>query len=296
MMIRTASLVLSLLAHATALLYFSSASLPQWPDPASPGNALRLTVLHAGESSQLSQNLNRGNRPIQPRSEAAAVSVEVEIAGTAHSATPPPVSDELPMKATETMPPPAVEVGKVASLQERQTKKTVLQSLQQSGKPRPAIRRQVASRKPARDPKPSAARSPRVESEGESEVTEISPAVPANAPTSEPGSSRPPAISSQQLLAIERNYATALLAAIEKRKRYPLRARRRGDQGEVRVQFTIQRDGTISQVQVASSSSSQSLDRAASGAVISLGRFDPIPPQLDRDRWEFQVPIRFAMK
>lgn len=296
MMIRTASLVLSLLAHATALLYFSSASLPQWPDPASPGNMLRLTVLRAGESSQLPQKLDQGDRPIQSRSEATAVSAEVEMAGTARSATSSPVSGELPMKATETMPPPAVEVGKVVSLQTRQTKNTVLQSLQQSEKSRPVARKQVASRKPVRDSKPSAARPPRMESEGDPKVTEISPAVPANPPASEPGSSRSPAISSQRLLAIERDYATALLAAIEKRKRYPLRARRRGDQGEVRVQFTIQRDGTISQVQVASSSNSQSLDRAASSAVISLGRFDPIPSQLDRDRWEFQVPIRFAMQ
>ncbi len=59
--------------------------------------------------------------------------------------------------------------------------------------------------------------------------------------------------------------------------------------------FTVLRDGTISEVGIGSSSLRVILDRAASKAVTDLGRFEPIPPQLDRDHWEFRVPIRFAM-
>ncbi len=98
-----------------------------------------------------------------------------------------------------------------------------------------------------------------------------------------------------QILAIEQAYAQALSEAIEKNKHYPLRARKKGQQGEVKVRFTILKDGTIAQVQISSSSHSPLLDRAASKAVESLGQFRPIPDQLRRNRWDFQVPVRFAV-
>jgi len=88
----------------------------------------------------------------------------------------------------------------------------------------------------------------------------------------------------------------ALVAAIERHKRYPLRARKKGYEGEVQVLFTVLRDGTISKVEIGGSSLRVILDRAATRAVRDLGRFEPIPPQLGRDHWEFRVPIRFAMR
>ncbi len=103
------------------------------------------------------------------------------------------------------------------------------------------------------------------------------------------------AASSPAILEIESNYTAALLKAIEHHRRYPLRARRRGDEGEVVVDFTILKDGEITGIQIASTSHFTSLDHAASKALEQLGQFRPIPQQLQRTSWDFRIPIRFAL-
>lgn len=97
------------------------------------------------------------------------------------------------------------------------------------------------------------------------------------------------------ILEIESNYTTALLKEIERHRRYPLRARRRGDEGEVLIEFTILEDGEVTGIQVASSSHSSSLDQAASKALEQLRQFKPIPQQLQRTSWDFRIPVRFAL-
>lgn len=97
------------------------------------------------------------------------------------------------------------------------------------------------------------------------------------------------------ILAIESNYTAALLKAIEHHRHYPLRARRRGDEGEVLIDFTILKNGKITGIQIASTSHSTSLDHAASKALEQLGQFKPIPRQLQRNSWDFRIPVRFAL-
>ncbi|VAX06696.1 hypothetical protein MNBD_GAMMA26-452 [hydrothermal vent metagenome] len=108
---------------------------------------------------------------------------------------------------------------------------------------------------------------------------------------------KPPQVASSRpaILEIESSYTSDLLKAIERHRRYPLRARRRGDEGEVLVNFTIMEDGEITSIQIASSSSSSSLDQAASRALEKLKQFRPIPHQLQRASWDFRIPVRFAL-
>lgn len=130
-------------------------------------------------------------------------------------------------------------------------------------------------------------------------VAPIAPRLASGAPVTGPQphqASESSSPSEETLREIERAYMNALVAAIERHKRYPLRARKRGHEGEVQVRFTVLGDGTISRIEIGSSSLSAILDQAASRAVRELGRFKPIPSQLGRDHWEFQVPIRFVMR
>ena len=102
-------------------------------------------------------------------------------------------------------------------------------------------------------------------------------------------------VSRQVLSSIETGYTSELLQAIERHKRYPLKARRRGQEGEVNIRFSILKDGEITAIQVASSSGYASLDRASSSALVRLNRFKPIPWQLGRESWDFQVPVSFKL-
>lgn len=94
---------------------------------------------------------------------------------------------------------------------------------------------------------------------------------------------------------IEQSYKKELLNLIEANKKYPLRSRRRGDEGVVLVSFVIQRDGVIDLVTVSAPSDHKRLDRAATQLMERIGQFKPIPSQLSREQWAFQVPIRYSL-
>jgi len=94
----------------------------------------------------------------------------------------------------------------------------------------------------------------------------------------------------------ERRYLEGLRRAIAAHKFYPDSARRRGQEGVVRVFFVIEEDGAITGIRVAGSSADPGLDQAAMEAVQRLGRYKPIPPAFDREEWALEVPIRFALE
>ncbi len=102
----------------------------------------------------------------------------------------------------------------------------------------------------------------------------------------------PPAAEKASLRA---HYKAKLLARIEKNKHYPNRARRRRIEGEVRVRFTILKDGEVRDVVLDRSSGSEVLDKAALEVVMNLTRVDPLPLKLGMDRWTMIVPLRFKL-
>ena len=94
---------------------------------------------------------------------------------------------------------------------------------------------------------------------------------------------------------LEQQYTDALKLAIETKKYYPSRARRRAYEGAVVVSFTINREGDIRNIRVMRSSSVRILDKAAVNAVHNVGRFQPIPLDIDREWWEFEIALTYNL-
>lgn len=118
---------------------------------------------------------------------------------------------------------------------------------------------------------------------------DLLPTAPPDAPATEPTVSRresslpPPSTSSLP------GEAPAPLVRVQ--PVYPLRARRRGEEGDVVLRLEIARDGQPAQVEVLRSSGSSDLDGAALDAV-RRWRF---PPPGDGPR-RTQLTIRFALR
>lgn len=88
------------------------------------------------------------------------------------------------------------------------------------------------------------------------------------------------------------NVSLAYASVIE--PRYPIDARRRGEQGTVILQVLVGRDGVPKDIDVARSSGSRQLDRAAREAVL-LWRFRPV--QINGVNVEARglVPVKFSI-
>ncbi|MFA6449789.1 MAG: TonB family protein [bacterium] len=104
---------------------------------------------------------------------------------------------------------------------------------------------------------------------------------------------KPPA--NVDLNAVRMAYARAVRERIESLKEYPQGARRRGQEGVASVQFTLNRNGSVSGVSIAKTSGYDSLDNAALDAVRKAAPFQPIPKELDRDEFALRVSIVFKL-
>ena len=136
--------------------------------------------------------------------------------------------------------------------------------------PEPAPRESIAERSPAAS-------------------TEVQPA--ASASTSPRTAAATPGL----IASIEQAYKTALQAEIARHRSYPLMARRLRQEGTVAVGFVVQADGRLTAIELLESSGHQLLDEAALAAVREVGRFRPIPEELDRLDWSLSVPLNFRL-
>lgn len=94
---------------------------------------------------------------------------------------------------------------------------------------------------------------------------------------------------------LEAEYMAALRNAIEEKKYYPKRARRLKREGDVIIDFVINRNGQINNVRIRHSSGTQLLDKAALDAIKRLGQFKPIPAEIPRNNWSLELPIKYAL-
>jgi protein TonB len=96
--------------------------------------------------------------------------------------------------------------------------------------------------------------------------------------------------------AVVRRWESALVAHIERFKRYPAEARARGHQGLARVAFTIDRDGRVRMSHIQQTSGSPELDQE-SLAMLNRAQPMPKPPsQVQTSELSFVVPIRFNIR
>ncbi|MBI5191187.1 MAG: energy transducer TonB [Nitrospirae bacterium] len=118
-----------------------------------------------------------------------------------------------------------------------------------------------------------------------------SPAVP----DARPARSTPAPAVPDNTDAVRAGYQEALRVSIDKRKEYPLFARKSRQEGRCLVVCEIARDGTVRDVRLAKSTGHSQLDRAAVRAVGDVGRFPPVPPELKGDTLSFEVPVSFRL-
>ena len=94
-----------------------------------------------------------------------------------------------------------------------------------------------------------------------------------------------------------RDFQSLLLAAIRRSTFFPKEALKEQRHGQVMVAFTINKEGQLSQVQVASSSGCQILDNAAVEIMRKASeKFPSFPASLNRESLGYTVPIRFKDK
>lgn len=99
----------------------------------------------------------------------------------------------------------------------------------------------------------------------------------------------------QQEISPESNYYHHLLAAIERNKFYPVKAKKRGQEGEVILEISLSSDGRITDIQVAKSSGFFTLDKAAFRAVKKIKKFKPFPITLTLNATTVQVPMSYRL-
>ncbi|HMA73388.1 MAG TPA: energy transducer TonB [Xanthobacteraceae bacterium] len=100
----------------------------------------------------------------------------------------------------------------------------------------------------------------------------------------------------QPSAALVRRWESALVAHIERFKRYPAEARTRGEQGSARVAFTIDREGWVRESRIVQTSGSPELDQE-SLAMLTRAQPMPKPPnQVKTSELSFVVPIRFHIR
>ena len=105
----------------------------------------------------------------------------------------------------------------------------------------------------------------------------------------------PPKPSKDSLMKVTKAYLIGLSKAFEKQKDYPATARRLKQEGTVRVQFTVAKDGRISGAVVAKPCPYSSLNESALAAVLAVPKFDPIPAVLGKDTWKMEIPIKYNL-
>ncbi len=97
-----------------------------------------------------------------------------------------------------------------------------------------------------------------------------------------------------QASALEK-YSFGLRQLIESKRIYPPLSRRMNEIGKVIVSFQVLRSGQIQNVKIKSPSSYPRLDQAALATVTNVGRYQPIPDQINGSEISVDVPIEFSL-
>jgi periplasmic protein TonB len=92
------------------------------------------------------------------------------------------------------------------------------------------------------------------------------------------------------------DWKSQLVAQLERNKRYPSEAQSRGDQGVVRLAFSIDRSGGVHNARIVGSSGSSALDQATLSLVARASPLPPPPPEVSGAQIPIVVPIRYNMR
>ncbi|NBC47452.1 MAG: TonB family protein [Gammaproteobacteria bacterium] len=93
-----------------------------------------------------------------------------------------------------------------------------------------------------------------------------------------------------------RNYYGRLATWLARHKRYPLQARRLGQEGTVKVTFTVSRSGRVLAKHITQSSGHPLLDREAQAMLDRASPLPRIPASLGRDSLTISLPVAFGLR
>ena len=107
-----------------------------------------------------------------------------------------------------------------------------------------------------------------------------------------------PKNSSANVSKLRKDYLSDLATWLERHKRYPVLAHRRGQQGEIVVKFAISPDGTLLDQEFISPSRHASLNQAVRKMLRSASPMPPVPVSLrnGKSKFEYTMPVIFELK
>ncbi|MDO6784697.1 energy transducer TonB [Neptunomonas phycophila] len=92
------------------------------------------------------------------------------------------------------------------------------------------------------------------------------------------------------------SYNALLQAKLAKYKRYPIASRRRGEEGEVRLHFVVDRSGKVLEHSIKGSSGSKRLDDAVLKMLKKAQPFPPFPDEITASQMSYNIPVGFYLK
>lgn len=93
----------------------------------------------------------------------------------------------------------------------------------------------------------------------------------------------------------EERYLYELRKLLERRKKYPVMARRMGHTGKVMMRFTLNADGSLSASEMVEKTPYDSLNNAALELVKGIDGIKPFPKEITRNAWVITVPIEYSL-
>lgn len=91
------------------------------------------------------------------------------------------------------------------------------------------------------------------------------------------------------------SYARDLINSIRQYQKYPPKALRANEQGDLLAKITIDKDGELLSIDIIEKSGSRTLDRGAKKIISKAAPFQPIPKELKLKQYQFLVPMSFKL-
>lgn len=93
----------------------------------------------------------------------------------------------------------------------------------------------------------------------------------------------------------EQRYLYEIKKLLERRKRYPVLARKMGQTGKVTLRFTLAQDGSLLTSEIVEKTPYDSLNQAAHDLVKGIHGMKPFPEEIQRTSWSITVPIEYVL-
>ena len=94
----------------------------------------------------------------------------------------------------------------------------------------------------------------------------------------------------------ENEYRNIIVSKIEQNKFYPKRVKRMRKEGDVTVEFILNRNGSIRDMQVIKVIGPSALKKAALKAIKVSALFPPFPEQSPRQQWSFKTNLQYRLQ